>query len=357
MNQKRFLGIDFFKIIAAYGVVSIHGLGGVTLDKQAIELNQLFPIFSVPFFLATAFYFTTVSFQTGKQNHFLQKRLQRILIPFLAWSVIYLAARGLKQILANDGSLTKLIADPINLLFGAAGVQLYFLPMLATGTFAFLIVATLLREKNLFWMIFLTLVSLWLSNWLISSQNSFILGKGVAFSGLLPSLAWHPFFRIMLVLIAWIIQCLPYILLSLILVNFILPNIKENSIQSKFISLIAFITMGFMLTLKYLDSGMPFISIGLSYSVFILGFFLSGAFKQFSLIGNISKLAFGIYLIHGLFTDGLTLVLSKIFSISFSSPLSSIQLFLFSTTIFGLSWGISYLISRNRTASKLLLGM
>lgn len=50
-QNKRLLGIDLFKGIAAYGVVLIHGLGELPRDENALLISKFFVAFCVPYFL------------------------------------------------------------------------------------------------------------------------------------------------------------------------------------------------------------------------------------------------------------------------------------------------------------------
>jgi hypothetical protein len=355
MQQKdRLLGIDFFKIAAAYGVVFIHGLGGVSLDSESTRIVQVFSWFSVPFFLACAFYFSAISLYS-KKDPFLQKRLRRILVPFGGWTAIYLIARSVKQLISHDHSLIKLISDPIGIMFGSAGVQLYFLPMLATGTVAFSFAALFLRKKDYSFLLFLIPISLVASSYLSTTGNTFILGKGVAFQTLFPDSTDFPVLRVLLVVLAWIVQCLPYILISLLLAQYIAPRFKCEPTWRKATGAISLIFSVGCIVLIYFGANIPFLVILFPYAVFIFGFSIS-IYLESKIIGILGSLTFGIYLVHGLFTDGLTVVLSKLFPLSFDAALSPPQLFLFATAIFGISLTISYLLSLNRHLSKLLLG-
>lgn len=48
-DNKRLLGIDLFRGIAAYGVVLIHGLGEISRTENAGLISNYFVSFCVPF--------------------------------------------------------------------------------------------------------------------------------------------------------------------------------------------------------------------------------------------------------------------------------------------------------------------
>ena len=48
--NKRLLGIDLFRGVAAYGVVLIHGLGEIPRDGNALVITNSFLVFCGSFF-------------------------------------------------------------------------------------------------------------------------------------------------------------------------------------------------------------------------------------------------------------------------------------------------------------------
>jgi peptidoglycan/LPS O-acetylase OafA/YrhL len=124
MNSQRSLAIDIIKLAAAFGVVIIH-LEPSTKDAEVF--TQLFSLFAVPFFLMISLLFFINRVNILPSPRLLSLRLDRILVPYVVWSVIYTLMRVLKYRLGGE-------TLPINVVgiifFGGAAVQLYFLPLL-----------------------------------------------------------------------------------------------------------------------------------------------------------------------------------------------------------------------------------
>ncbi|SRR5579883_1404735 len=144
MNRKRRLvGIDLLKGVAAYAVVFIHSLGGPfgNTGFWAEKIGLFFTGFAVPFFLATSFYLMAQKLYCSNSPYSLKSRLKNILTPYLIWTLIYLLFRTIKCLVIGDyQKISLLFSDPISILFfGGAAVQLYFIPLLMTGTIAILI--------------------------------------------------------------------------------------------------------------------------------------------------------------------------------------------------------------------------
>jgi len=353
----RLIGIDLFRIIAAFGVIIIHGLGGIPMDNNASQLGHIFSAFSVPFFLATAFYLAGISLQSKPNKFSLKKRMQRILVPFACWTAIYLVARAAKQFILNDHSFNKLISDPIGLLFGSAGVQLYFLPMLATGTVIIFLIVEILNIRSLKYLAILATISLMVLGWLQSTDNLFKLGQGIALIHLFPDLYTKPGFREVFVLISWILSCLPYIFLSLILLNFHVKSILESRQNLKVSLPISIILIVVSLSIIHLNGSNAYLNIFLSYATLIFGLCISSSIRNLIFIQNLGRYTFGIYLVHALFTDGLAPLLEKVNSSLVPNELSLASLLIVSSTIFGLSLVLTFLISLHKISSRVLLGI
>lgn len=142
MNSQRSLAIDIIKLVAVFGVVIIH-LAPST--KVAEEFTRLFSLFAVPFFLVISLFFFINRVGILPSPGFLSLRLDRLLVPYVVWSVIYTLMRVLKYRLGGE-------TLPINVVgiifFGGAAVQLYFLPLLLLFQAQALSVILLFRANN-----------------------------------------------------------------------------------------------------------------------------------------------------------------------------------------------------------------
>ncbi|SHK65682.1 Surface polysaccharide O-acyltransferase, integral membrane enzyme [Selenomonas ruminantium] len=132
-RKPRLAAIEYIRGISMMGVIGIHIGSQYIMNPAAnihlVALFETFTRFSVPiFFFISAFgLFYNLDlhapFDFGK---FTQRRLKTVLIPYLAWSLLYLFHDGL---LYGVG-----FPDPMHLLsilfFGNAKYQLYFMVIL-----------------------------------------------------------------------------------------------------------------------------------------------------------------------------------------------------------------------------------
>lgn len=137
-NSKRLLGIDLCCVIAAYAVIQVHSgdeTSGLPLSHSAISFRLLF-YFAVPFFLAVSFLFSVRKSSNSDSWIFWSSKVNRILIPYISWSLLYLVIRATFFSAKGDFfSVKSLLGDPLSLIFfGGTSYQLYFLPLLLTET-------------------------------------------------------------------------------------------------------------------------------------------------------------------------------------------------------------------------------
>ena len=225
-NTQRLLGVDLFRGIAAYAVVFVHSGDeslGLPISQEAISLRMLF-YFAVPFFLASAFYFITSKSEIDISQRFWRSRVDRILIPYASWSIIYLIFRSIFFFQSKQmDRLWDLLRDPLSIFFfGGASYQLYFLPLLFTGTFL-TIIAKYMQKIHISYIFigFFAIFSIIIDEWLIKSGNGFQLNPNTAFQNLLQTAGWQisslPLLRFFLVQIAWLIKCFPYLFIGILL--------------------------------------------------------------------------------------------------------------------------------------------
>lgn len=132
---KRHYGLDILRVLACYMVIQIHAgeffyigdLGEVlnTPDAQIVGwVNSLFRS-CVPLFVMLSGYFL---FPTGSIKEFLSKRLSKILIPFLIWSVVYAFYQYFRGVTALDQAFITVALIPVNLAMETG--HLWFVYML-----------------------------------------------------------------------------------------------------------------------------------------------------------------------------------------------------------------------------------
>ena len=124
MSSPRNLSVDALRFLAAFGVILIH-LAPST--EAAGALTRVFSLFAVPFFLAVSLYFFVHRVRVLPRVGLADLRLDRLLVPYAAWTVIYTLLRVLKFRLEGRPQSIDFISVTF---FGGAAVQLYFLPLL-----------------------------------------------------------------------------------------------------------------------------------------------------------------------------------------------------------------------------------
>lgn len=124
LGTSRNAVVDAFKLLAAFGVVIIHLAPPAT---SARALTDFFNSFAVPFFLLISLYFLVLKHGRAGNLRWGDLHCDRLAVPYLAWSAIYLGLRFAKGWLRGE----PLSPDWLGVVFfGAAAVQLYFLPLL-----------------------------------------------------------------------------------------------------------------------------------------------------------------------------------------------------------------------------------
>lgn len=180
-KKKKLLGIELCRGLATYAVVLVHSgdeTWGLPIRSSAIEFRLHF-YFAVPFFLATAFYFMATKPQASLSLKFWRSKVERILIPYAIWSVLFLIFRIIIFTLSSKfDRLQQLLQDPLSIVFfGGASYHLYFLPLLLTGASLLLSISFLDKIKaSKIYLLLFSALSIGLYQLLETSGNSFQLG-------------------------------------------------------------------------------------------------------------------------------------------------------------------------------------
>ena len=305
-GPTRLAGIDLVRILAAFSVIGIHV--GLVFESHATAgvalLQNTFSLSAVPLFLATAFYFAMPRPDDvpGPLRTWLGKRAWRLLVPYGAWTLIYTLAQAGKFLLINHDptGLSRLSADLLGrILLGNSGVHLYFIPLLFAGLVLARLMLPLLSRSPLIGLLVLFLAALAGSEWLIRSSNGFDLSTTSAFRSALagPDLSsWASFppMRLCLVFLAHAIRCLPFIVMTAVLVR--LGPTRHWSIRVRttlIVTSIAILLAGHLQLTRF-----PEALIG--GSGVILGLAVSPWFSQSAAasISRLGVLTFPIYLVH-----------------------------------------------------------
>ncbi len=358
LKQQRLTGVDLFRGIAVYAVIILHSDEGIPLLPAGWAQILQFSGFAVPFFLATSFYLASAKlYASGKFQ--LSSRLQRLLIPYAFWTIFYLGYKAAKYLVDNRPErLSVIFRDPFALIFcGGAAFHLYFLPLLITGTI--LIKFVELWSKNqvkLKILISLFVLSLISYEILLISGNDFDNISGVAFQSLLnstlPSGNLNPLLRLILVLLAWTIRCLPYIFLALLLNH---PRVARHLPKLNRKNAIALLSLFLTLNIfghYFLPQGIEEVITG--YAALLAAIYLSIILPESTMILNLGVCSFGIYLIHLLVVESFQMVAKRLYPIFLAQP-SLFDLLIVATLTFLISWMITSISFKRKLVSRLKL--
>lgn len=124
-TSKRNQSIDLVRLIAAFGVVTIH----IPFSTEAGQVfNDIFSPLCVPFFYVSSLTFFISSLgRKSDTSEIIKKAATRLLVPYLAWTTIYTGLLLTKHLITHNDS--EFVWWKI-LLYGNSAVQLYFVPQL-----------------------------------------------------------------------------------------------------------------------------------------------------------------------------------------------------------------------------------
>ena len=364
-SNHRLLGVDLFRGIAAYAIVFVHSgdeSWGVPISQAAISLRLLF-YFAVPFFLATSFFFLTARPEIDTSRRFWRSRIDRILIPYGIWTIVYLMFRSIFFLKFQQmDRFWDVCQDPLAMFcLGGASYHLYFLPLLFTGTFL-VTIAKYLQQIRANQLVIggLAILSLIAYEWLIKSGNSFHLNPNTAFKNLIQTTGWNidslPVLRFVLVQIAWLLNCFPYLLIGILLIPLRdrIPN-WNAAYRSATACLCGMIFFG---SSAAVSIGLPEIvkDVGQAYSLLLLAIILSGYIKQGWLFESVGACSFGIYLIHPFAMLGVKGLLAKILP-SLATEVSILSMLTISIGSFTIAWIAIALTIKNKWVAKYALGV
>jgi peptidoglycan/LPS O-acetylase OafA/YrhL len=119
----RIAMLDALRFIAAIAIVWQH-----TPESSQLNPFSRLSVFAVPFFVMAGVFFVFAGVRRNPQrptSEYLLGRFRRIYVPFLVWSVIYLAIRDLKHALLSHQSSVEFSPG---ILIGGSAHHLWFLP-------------------------------------------------------------------------------------------------------------------------------------------------------------------------------------------------------------------------------------
>jgi peptidoglycan/LPS O-acetylase OafA/YrhL len=341
-NNSRDWGIDLVRIISTYGIVVIHSGGyGTPSGNLAIELPNIFR-FALPFFLAASFYLISNQKKEYKLFDLIYSRWNRLIIPYLIWSLIYLVSRIIKQLIsARNADLTSLFEDPFSIIFfGASAVHLYFLPLLFIGNLFEIAIRKFTTNFKFSCLLFLN--SLIIYNIALQAFADFSM-KQVTFYEVFYSLqvsAMQPIIKLLLIQGWFIIICLPYIFFARMIHTYPYKLIHISLYIKKYLYplLISLFLIVIIVGRTLIPSFINEPILGCLFLILALNFpFLPEKIFLKKIVLNLSEASFGIYLIHHLIINFSELLISKIYP-NFMNQVSILSLLLFSVSGFFISW-------------------
>lgn len=358
-KSTRLAGIDLCRGLAAFAVILVHSgdeTWGIPISNQAIQFRYLF-YYAVPFFLAAYFYFSTKKLPLALDGDFWQKKLQRIVVPYLLWSFIYVISKIVIFSISNDTKqLQELLSDPIAIIFlGAASYHLYFIPLLFAGTILLYLTNYLSNQKNyIIWLLILSVNSIVIYHLLVISHNDFNIDSYVAFPQVLKLISSSNIFyqpwRIILINIAWIIRCSPYFFVALLINEFLEKNeYRWLYAKETVVAILMFFILIDISGADYLPGALSEIII--AYSLLLFGITASQYISQKNIIGNLGLCSFGIYLIHPFVKSAVEIVLIWLIPQATQS-VSILSILIYSISSFIFSWMIVSFIQKNKFISQ-----
>jgi peptidoglycan/LPS O-acetylase OafA/YrhL len=360
-HTLRLSGIDILRGVAIFAVAVLHSGNGEPANDSLARTLEHMSGFAVPFFLATSFYLATQTFYTRTKPYSLWTRLKRLLIPYAIWSLIYLLFAALKHGISREfGGVDQILQDPIGIFFfGGAAYHLYFIPILLVGTLLFKGIYSIRKRYFTVKLLFLfLLLSLILYEIILRSGNTFALGSNVAFQVLSNTLGLdiqqNSLLRVIGVAFAWMLRCLPYIAMALLL--------RHPSIQIKFsvqnVLSIFLICLGFFMINGWGDQVLPasLYELARGYTALIFAIALSAILPDSKQIQNLGLCSFGIYLMHLIWVEVFKSILGKLYP-GLLADVTVLSLLTFSSLAWITSWMITaWLMHRKGLVPKILFG-
>ena len=357
-RQTRLDGIDLCRGLAAFAVILVHSgdeSWGIPISDRAIQFRQMF-YFAVPFFLAASFYFGTRKLPIVLNGRFWQKKFQRIVLPYLLWSFFYVVSKVVLFWASSDAEqIQQLLSDPVAIIFsGAASYHLYFIPLLLAGNILLYFANYLyIKRGSIAFLATFSVLSIAVYQLLIITNNDFDLGTYTAFSDLLQSISNNFFYqplRIVLLNLSWVVRCLPYFAISLLLKK-LLESYRLKELYTKETATMIFLIF-ILLNLvgkQYLPTAVAELCI--AYSLLLFGIAISSQLTANNLITSLGICSFGIYLIHPFVKSAVEIALIKVFP-QLTQSVSIVSILVYSIISFLISWVSISVLHKNKVISQ-----
>ncbi len=339
----RDTSIDLARGVAVFGVILIHCAPGT---PAAAWISDFFLNVCVPFFLLTSLYFFWREVdRTGNPTEALFRRLPRLLVPYAAWTAIYVLARVAKLLLRH-GSVAELFT-PASLTAiigsGGAALQLYFLPCLMLALVIAWAVSLLLQQSE-------KAQRFWLGGLLLLTAPSLFL----RFDGYIQP-DWSPVAKLGLTYLDWAIWTLPIGLVGAAFVVFRRRRVTAVTARLGWWLL----GVAALLDVAIVSRITPYLwrVHSLLLAALVLGgCLLIGVSAGFSeRFGRVAKVSFGIFLVHHLFIELIEL-LDATHGATMTRPYTVVSLLSVGVVVLALSAAFSLWVRRSAWLSRILFG-
>jgi len=327
ITSKRNGTVDIFRLLAAFGVICIH----VPFNTIAAgNINTVFSPLCVPFFYAVSLtYFISGLKEDLSIGDVFKKMGYRILLPYLAWTVVYVALMVLKsRLIGLQHATGGQFVFWRMLFYGEGAVQLYYLPELialqATALSIYLIFYCSYKKKVIGFVV-LTFVVLY-----------YILGSVINAFGVTP------------------LQCIIFYLA----VGFLFSKSTRNTTTNYYyiiggVALTLFALSGiyfndYFYLFKYTNK-LPLCGLGLLLITFGLPIYTMPKWPF-----KLCSTSYGVYLSHIVFLEGFAVIIKKLFHINlyydFSIKLIMVSMIFIAAII------LTFLLRKTTLTKRLFLG-
>lgn len=132
LQKKHFVEIDYLRCFAILAVIAIHTAAALTrvenpADFFVVSLWQDVSSFAVPLFIAISGFVLCLSYNSDEKGLFYRRRFQRIIPPYLIFTVVYLVANIFKNLVVTGVYNFPSTGDIINaFLFATSNEHMWF---------------------------------------------------------------------------------------------------------------------------------------------------------------------------------------------------------------------------------------
>ncbi len=315
MNRNQHIeGFEILRTICSAAVVGIHTFH---TNHGLAWLSRIF-LFAVPCFVMISTYLSARYISRSKLRwNFIRQRAVRLIPAFLAWTLIYAAARWVSGGI-NFPSLNNYIQY---LFLGSVALHLYYIPMI----FYYSIFLTVLPESDTF-RIWVCLIGLFVSAWLRYADISSGSHKAATF-------------------LFYFIYNMPFFFLGVLLFDLIEKN-SNFKLLHKHIRVSTVLcgigTVVFLIGPFFINRYMLVQHIAQHTFLFLT--FLLWPFRVPRFVITVAAVSFGIYLSHHLIAEGL-FRLEEYVGLTSNTFTVTLMRFFFCTVM---AMGFSILLMRNR---------